>query len=460
MVYFVMNKLYCSHNMFNKIILTAIYLFLSFCFLVVFLMPAHAKDYDYINISNPLLKKTPVAVTQFKAFNGHDSEAQEGRKAKDILIKALDFTGYLKTMNPAAFLSNPAESGIQLGYINFSDWTGIGAELLITGGIIETQGKVKLKLRLFDTFKTELLVGKVYTGPRSQIRKMIHLFCSEISYKLTGRWGIFNSQIAFISTVKGKKEVFICDFDGNNIEQITTHKSICLSPSLSFDRKWLAYVSYAKGNPQIFIKNIREKRGFTTNNKGMNISPAWMPGQLKLAAALSFSGDQEIYLLTLKGEIIKRVTKSWGIDVSPGFSPDGKNIVFTSKRTGTPQIYIKNIESKRVQRLTFKGFNNTSAVWSPDGKKIAYVGIEKNKINIFVMDIDSKMPVQLTMDAGDNEDPSWSPDGSMLVFTSNRNGGVPRIFVMNASGSDQRQLLRLKGRQSQPDWSMSKNMKN
>ncbi|MCK5099737.1 MAG: Tol-Pal system beta propeller repeat protein TolB [Desulfobacteraceae bacterium] len=423
-------------------------------------MPAYAKDYDYINISNPLLKKTPVAVTQFKAFNGHDSEAQEGRKAKDILIKALDFTGYLKTMNPAAFLSNPAESGIQLGLINFQDWTGIGAELLITGGIIETQGKVKLKLRLFDTFNTKLLVGKVYTGTQSQIRKMIHLFCSEISYKLTGKWGIFNSKIAFVSTVKGKKEIFTCDFDGQNIKQITSHKSISLSPSWSFDGKWLAYVSYARGNPQIFMKNLKQKRGAIVNYKGMNISPDWMPGQLKLAAALSFSGDQEIYLLTIKGEIIKRVTKSWGIDVSPRFSPDGKKIIFTSKRGGTPQVYIKDIESGRAQRLTFKGKNNTSAAWSPDGKNIAYVGIEKNNINIFVMNIDSGMPVQLTMNAGDNEDPAWSPDGSMLAFTSTRDSGVPRIFVMNVSGSDQRRLLRLKGKQTQPDWSMSKNADN
>ncbi len=451
MVSFVMNKGYCTHNMFTYIK----YFLIILGSISLYFTPLHAKDYDYINISNPFIKKTPVAVTQFKAFNGHSVEVQDGRDAKNILIKALDFTGYLRTMNPAAFLSNPAQSGIQLGQINFQDWTAVGAELLITGGIVETQGNVKLKLRLFDTFNTKLLVGKVYTGPRSQIKKMIHLFCSEISYKLTGKWGIFNSEIAFISTVQGKKEVFTCDFDGSNIKQITFHKSICLSPSWSFDRKWLAYVSYARGNPKIFIKNIKEKRGAIVNHKGMNISPDWMPGKLKLAGALSFSGDQEIYLLTIKGEIIKRVTKSWGIDVSPSFSPDGKKIVFTTKRSGTPQVYLKDIEGGRVQRLTFKGDNNTSPAWSPDGKKIAYVGIEKNAINIFVMDIDTKMPVQLTMNAGDNEDPSWSPDGSMLTFTSNRKG-VSRLFVMNVSGSDQRQLLRLKGRQSQPDWSMSK----
>ncbi len=440
--------------MFNKIV---IYVFLISGCVFFTLVQLYAKEYDYINISNPFLKKTPIAVTDFKSFNEKVSEVEDGRTAKDILTKALDFTGYLKTMNDTAFLSNPAQSGIQLGQIKFHDWTAIGAELLVTGGITESNGKIKIQLRLFDTFNTKLLVGKVYTGKRSQIRKIIHMFCSEISYVLTGKWGIFNSKIAFISTVKGKKEVFTSDFDGSNVKQITFHKSISLSPSWSYDGKMLAYVSYAKGNPQIFIKNINENIGTIVNYKGMNISPDWMPGENKLAGTLSFSGDQEIYLLTMKGKIIKRVTKSWGIDVSPRFSPDGKKIVFTSKRKGTPQIYIKDIESDRVERVTFKGENNTSPAWSPDGNRIAYVGIEKNKINIYVMDIASKMPVQLTMDAGDNEDPSWSPDGSMLTFTSNRNGGVPKIFVMNASGSDQRQLIRLSGKQSQPDWSASQN---
>lgn len=164
--------------------------------------------------------------------------------------------------------------------------------------------------------------------------------------------------------------------------------------------------------------------------------------------------------MTLKGEIIKRITKSWGIDVSPDFSPDGKKIVFSSKRSGTPQIYIQDFESDRPIRLTFNGKNNTSPAWSPDGKKIAYVGIEDNNIDIFVMPLDTGTPVQLTMNQGDNEDPSWSPDGSMLAFTTTREGGVSRIFVMNASGSDPRRLLSLKGRQTQPDWSLSKGTEN
>lgn len=136
--------------------------------IILLSVPALAKDYDYISISNPFLNKTPVAVTRFKAFSGHEPEVTDGVKAEQILKAGLDFTGYLKIMDPAAFLSNPAESGIQLGEINFKDWTGIGAELLVTGGIEEINGQVKLQLRLMDTFNTKLLVGKMYSGPTTR----------------------------------------------------------------------------------------------------------------------------------------------------------------------------------------------------------------------------------------------------------------------------------------------------
>jgi TolB protein len=439
-------------------------LMLSLCLIMILmpLAPLQAKEVDYINISNPFLNKTPIAIPEFKAFNGHDAEVLDGKNAEKILKKALDFTGYLKVLNPLAFLASPAQTGIQLGQINFRDWTGIGADLLITGGIEEKGGQVTLKLRLFDTFNSTLLVGKIYTGGSSQIRRMIHLFCSEISYKLTGARGVFNSKISFVSTVAGKKEIFVCEFDGYNPKQITHHKSISLSPSWSFDGKWLAYVSYAKGKPDIYIKNLKEKRGAIVNNKGSNLSPEWMPGQLELAAALSFSGNQEIYLLTKKGEITKRITKSWGVNVSPSFSPDARQVAFTSNRGGTPQIYIKDIDTGDVRRITFKGRYNTSAAWSPDGKKLVYVGIEKAKVNLFVIDLSSvgAMPVQLTMDQGDNEDPSWSPDGSLIVFTSNREGRISRLFVMTSAGTDQRRLVTLAGKQSQPCWSGSANIEN
>ncbi|PIE61038.1 MAG: Tol-Pal system beta propeller repeat protein TolB [Desulfobacterales bacterium] len=416
---------------------------------------ATSEQYEYINISDPFLNKTPIAVPRFKSFTKSETETKSGARALEILRAGLNFTGYLKVMDSTAFLSDPAVSGIQLGQIVFKDWTSIGAELLITGGIEEIQGQVKLRLRLFDTYNTKLLVGKIYTGTPSQIRKMIHMFCAEVSKALTGNSGVFDTRLTFVSTVDGKKEIFVSEFDGYNPKQITQHQSISLSPSWSSDGRWLAYVSYAGGKPDIFMARLGEKGRAVVGYNGINISPDWMPGQLKIAATLSFSGNQQIYLLTLKGEIIKKITNSWGINVSPRFSPDGRKIAFTSSRSGTPQIYVKDLASGEVKRVTFEGVYNTSPSWSPDGQKIAYVGIDKRKINIFTIPINPEpgIPTQLTKNAGSNEDPCWSKDGNLIVFKSDREGGRAKLFVMTAVGTDQRRLISLKGEQSQPDWS-------
>ena len=186
----------------------------------------------------------------------------------------------------------------------------------------------------------------------------------------------------------------------------------------------------------------------------MNISPSWVPGQFALGASLSFSGDPEIYLLTGKGKIIKRITNSWGIDISPKFSLDGKNVVFASRRRGSPQIFIKNLSTNKIRRLTFEGGYNTSPAWSPNGDRIAYVGIRGGKIDIYTIGIGGDFPVQLTSAAGDNEDPSWSPDGSLIVFSSTRQGRQSQLYVMTAAGGEQRKLFKLKGEQTDPDWSM------
>lgn len=423
------------------------------------------KVVDQINVYNPFLDKIPVAVPKFKNLTSDTSEIELGNKAQSILKNALDFTGYLKILNLDGFLFDPSKTGIKLQEVNFKNWGNIGADLLVTGGIENAQGQIKLELRLFDTLKSKLVVGRAYVGPESQLREMIHRFCAEVSYALTGKWGVFNSRLAFVSTTKnGKKEIFSSDFDGMNIIQMTAHNNLCLSPAWSYDGQWLAYVSYHKGKPDIYIKNLTKQSSSVINYKGMNISPEWMPNKLNLLAVLSFSGIQEIYLLTIKGEIIKKLSNSWGINVSPKVSPDGNSIVFTSDRAGTPQIYIKDLRTGEVRRLTFQGRYNTSPSWSPDGNRIVYAGIEKNQSNLFVIKVGvgagSGVPIQLTRNQGNNEDPAWSPDGSLIAFSSNREGQGYKIYVMTAAGTDQRRLFSMQGEQTQPAWSKPVEVKN
>ena len=412
----------------------------------------HAEEYEYIDISNPFLRKIPIAVPLFKTLTGSESEASVSVEAADLLSKSLEFAGYFKLLDREAFLEDPQKSGITAAGINFQNWTAIGAELLVTGGILISDKILEMELRLLDTFKGELLVGKRYKGWMSDQRKMIHRFCNEVIFRLTGNWGVYESKIAFLSSGTGNKEIYICDFDGYSPQQWTDNKKINLFPAWSSDGKWIAYTSYRKNKPDLYIENLTEKRGYVVAKEGINSTPAWVPGQFALAATLSFSGDPEIYLLTGAGKIIKRITKKWGIDDSPTWSPDGKKIAFVSNRAGNPQIYVKDTHSGQVERLTFHGKYNTQPAWSPKGDKIAYAALENGNNNIYVIGLEGSEPIQLTQNSGDNESPTWSPDGSLIAFSSTREGPA-RIYVMTAYGTDQRRLLTLPGEQTSPAWS-------
>ncbi len=410
------------------------------------------RDYEYIDISNPFLRKIPIATPAFATASGGPQEVQDAEKTGQLTSESLEFTGYFKIIDPGAYLEDPRQTGVTAADLNFHNWTVIGAEMLITGKVALVDGLLQMDLRLFDTFKEELLVGKRYRGAPADYRRMVRRFCGEVIHLLTGDWGVFGSKIAFVSNGTGAKEIYICDFDGYDPKQWTHSGSITLSPAWSSDGKWIAYTSYAKGKPDLYIRNVEEKRGAVVDRKGINISPAWVPGQFALAAALSFSGDPEIYLLTGSGKIIKRITKKWGIDESPAWSPDGKKMAFVSNRSGTPQIFIRDMATGKVDRLTFNGRYNTQPAWSPKGDKIAYTAMEDSQINIYVIGADGSAPVRLTQDAGDNESATWSPDGSLIAFSSTREGNS-RIYVMTAFGTDQRRLLTLPGSQFSPAWS-------
>jgi TolB protein len=82
---------------------------------------------------------------------------------------------------------------------------------------------------------------------------------------------------------------------------------------------------------------------------------------------------------------------------------------------------------------------DSSPVWSPDGKQIAFNSDRDGDDEVFVMDADGTNVRQLTANDDWDSDPAWSPDGKQIAFESDRYGDS-EIFVMDADGTNVRQL--------------------
>lgn len=418
----------------------------------LFALPATAaaQGNDVVVIRGPFLRKIPLAIPSFVAGNQDPHTLTACREGSEILSEALGFTGYFKLIPKEAFLATVTDA-VPPGVV-FKDWTAVGADLIITGKAWYQDEGLTLNLRLFDTVSGGLILGKNYRGPVNQLKDMIYWFCTAMIKELSGSPGFFESKLAFVSTTTGNKEVYICDFDGKNIRQVSFDSKIALSPSWSWDGKFLAYVSYKHGGRDIVVANLNRSENVKLPMATHCSAPSFSPTDFVLACSMSREGDAEIYTLTGTGKIIKRMTTSWGSDTSPSWTPDGKRMAFASTRAGGSQIFMLDAESGDVKRLTFKGKLNWEPSVSPNGRAIAYTSMIDGKFNICVMGINGENPTALTQGEGDNDSPTWAPDGSLIAFTSTREG-PSRIYVTDPAGYDQRRLFLMPGQQSQPCWS-------
>ncbi|MBU2489282.1 MAG: Tol-Pal system beta propeller repeat protein TolB [Proteobacteria bacterium] len=414
------------------------------------LCPDARAERVYIQIQDPFLRTIPLALPGFAA--GADPRAAEAaREGRGILEEVLAVPRFFQILPEETYITDLAQ-GASARDLDFKDWTAIGAELLITGSVDVEGDILALELRLFDTYTQRLLAGKRYKAHRTDLRRIILRFASEVVQALTGTPGVFDTRIAFVSTATGNKEIFVSDFDGHNPVAVTHDSVIALSPAWSADGRFMAWSSYKERGPNIHVLDTRTRQGTVIKYTGLNVTPAWSPKGFVLAACLSKDGNPEIYSLTGTGKVINRLTDNWGIDVSPSWFPDGKKIAFVSNRSGGPQIYELELATGEVRRLTFSGKDINAPAVSPNGEYIAYQGIEDRDFDIFVMRSDGSKPVRLTSGAGNNESPSWSPDGTLIAFSSTREG-PSRIYVMTARGTQQRRLLIQAGEQSEPAWS-------
>jgi TolB protein len=247
------------------------------------------------------------------------------------------------------------------------------------------------------------------------------------------------------------------DSDGKNQRQITHYDSLSIEPALAPDGAKLAFVSYARGNPGIFlfsVNPIRDLRFYNQQGAGLSGQPSFAPDGRQIVFMSSVGGCCNIFSANLDGSGLRRITTSATINAEPKINPKNSDeLAFVSGRSGPQQLYRMDIDGGGIERLTDGTGQASNPSWNPSGQTLAFAwtrGFEPGHWNIFLMDVASRRYQQLTHEEGRNENPSWGPDGAHLVFMSTRSG-TPQIWTMLADGTHLKQLT-THGQNFSPVW--------
>jgi len=420
--------------------------FLSF--IIIFTNILFAQDDVYLKAISGGIKKINISV--FDMLNETETESDIGKEMTSILKNDLELSGIFSLI-PAPQVTSIEGIGDSLDYIFLETR---GAEYLLKGTYNINYEYIDVNIDLQHIKTRQNIIDKEkYELSKQNIRWGVHKIADDVVYALTGEQGIAQTKIAFVSKRTGNKEIYIMDYDGANIEQITFDNAINISPRWSPDGKYILYSSMRDNYPDIYKVDIQTKEAeLLIKKEGGDLSPAWSPDNKLLAFSLSFTGNAEIFTSNIDGSNLKQITFNPQIDISPSFSPSGKQIAFVSRRAGSPQIYIMNRDGTNLRRLTYYGNYNQTPSWSPRGDRIAFISLDVDAdFDIYTIDVTGENIFQLTDFTKDNEDPCWSPDGLHITFCSTR-GGMSEIYLMNWDGTDQTRITS-GGDNTQPNWS-------
>ena len=412
-----------------------------------------------IEMERATSKEVKIALTQFVLGEGVDDPKGLGVEARKVLENDLRLAEMFVQVKPDVYVNlEQKEKGTRT--VDLWAWHQVGAQWLIkTEYSVIPGGKLSLVFRLYDTVNEKFLLGKrYYISEKKLIRKVIHRYADELILLLTGKRGVAETQIAFLSRQNKGTEIYVVDFDGENLKQVTNDKTLNLTPTWSPNGRWLAYTSYAGNNPDlVMIDNFGEKPKRTLLHlSGLNSAPSWSPVDDRLTLVLSKDDNSEIYTLN-NNRTLRRLTRHFNIDTSPTWSPDGKKIAFTSDRSGrgAPQIYIMDAhdgDKAGVQRVSFDSSYNDDPAWSPDGDKIAYTSRVGKRFQIKIYDLTTKSSAVLTNGRGNHEQPTWSPDGRFIAYR-HKEGSNMSTYIQRLDSDKSRQLSIGNSSGASPSWS-------
>ena len=228
----------------------------------------------------------------------------------------------------------------------------------------------------------------------------------------------------------------------------------------------IAFDSRRDGNFEIYVMNAdgTDQRRLTHTPGGKESwLPAWSPDRRRISFSSNRDGNWQLYVMNTDGSNVARLTNTAGkYNWNTDWSPDGKRIAVDSDRDGGWELFVMDPDGSNVRRLTHfldnhQGPGNPD--WSPDGNKITFAvcadpGCNDDQIEIYVMNADGSDQRQLTRTPSRGSwTPRWSPDGRTIVFASDRgrvSGADSEIYLMDADGSNVRRLNVEGGR---PHWS-------
>lgn len=178
-------------------------------------------------------------------------------------------------------------------------------------------------------------------------------------------------------------------------------------------------------------------------------APTLSPAADQVAYISDLSGNDELYMRSLKETRGIALTRSPGKEEDPRWSPAGDSILYTYREPRqSPTLFAVSTSGGIPQKIVGQA---EQGQWSPDGKRVCFIFVSQNgQRNLAIVDTDS-FEVKIVVE---NEkglaNPTFSGDGTEIVYEADLEQGHGLVRVELNSGK--KKVLTTGPSESMPCW--------
>jgi TolB protein len=244
-------------------------------------------------------------------------------------------------------------------------------------------------------------------------------YCVTPCFSPYNKSGTTEPSFFYVSYKTGQSKIYRSTLKGSNSECLFEMGGNQLLPSLNLRASQMAFISDVAGRPDLFVQNLdatghivgKPKQLFSAP-RATQASSAFSPDGKKIAFVSDKDGPPRIYVIDLTKDPKSRpqvITKKNRENTSPSWSPDGKKLSYSSKVDGVRQIWIYDVESQEETGLTFGVGNKENPAWAPDSLHLVYNTDQNEEGELFLIDVNKKTAVQISKGVGQKRFASWEP---------------------------------------------------
>ena len=243
----------------------------------------------------------------------------------------------------------------------------------------------------------------------------------------------------------------------HRVHRVTDLAGIEESPSISPDRKYVAFTGNVNGHRQIYLRLLAGgSPSPITKDPVDHRSPRWAPDGNSLVYFSPARSDQvqgEIWRIPTLGGSPRHVMNGIG---DADVSRSGRLACFTLN-SGKTQLVTASLDGTDVQVVAQAVSEyHLHPRWSPDGRWIAFQKGDGLRDDIFILPIAGGEPRKLTNERNIIRGLAWLPDSSAIVYSSSGGSTIPylppmTLWEVKLNGGLPRQISPAEAWYEQPD---------